>query len=195
MAMPTRPIRTLLVLIGLLLVALIALALQRHQPAPNLPEPTAIALPSAGAGTTPLFEDVSREDVVLLALEEPASGAQLALEYSPDADIWVQDTGLILAPTLGDALAETVAILPYQDRIPVASPADYAQYGITQSEVSLIITLILRDESLHRVAVGRLTPDGTYYYAAVDNQQPVYRIPRQPIAFLLSNLRRLKLGE
>ena len=88
-----------------------------------------------------------------------------------------------MIPAAASAIARTFALLPYGRSINIVADTDLSAYGFTETP-HLLFQIILVDGGGHVIAVGGLTPDGSAYYALVDERDEIFLLERGPVDFL-----------
>lgn len=172
-----------------LFVALAALALlQGRQPPPALPAaPTTtaiLALSPIPTGTLlRVFPELAVRDIQAIRLESAASAQPFTISRRPDGVWAAPDAAGTLDLDAASAIARTFALLPYGRSINIVPDTDLSAYGFTETP-RLLFQLVLTDGSGHVIAVGGLTPDGSAYYALVDERDEIFLLERGPVDFL-----------
>lgn len=182
---------------GLILLAVIFFSLMVFT-AIQLNRPRAINAPDA-APQLPRLDDLASnvnqiystwgvEDIQAVQLYSPLN--QTTLTFNRTENGWeLPDINLAPDQDVIESLAQTVAMLPYSYQIQGVEPEQYPEFGLTQAGAVLFIRIIRKDDTLHMLAVGGLTPTQDGHYALVDDRQDVYVVDRNAVAFLLYYLR------
>jgi hypothetical protein len=171
--------RTLGILV-LVLAGLVGLALAQQ----FLTQP---ATPRAALGENRVFPTLTAERISAIRLEDPNGGATFTIARAPGG-AWTTADGQPLVEGVGDDLALTIMLLPYERALPLARDANMAEYGF-EPEGLLRVQAILQDGTTHGVAVGGFTPSRNGYYALVDEREEIYLLERGAVDFLMVTLR------
>jgi len=136
-----------------------------------------------------IFSDVQVEDVFAVNILDPVADLALTITRTED-NLWeVIEVPDLLAQNDADAIAWTMANLPYTNRLDAIAQDEVAQLGLTQEDATLLLSVILRDNTQHVIAVGDLDPTASGFYALVDDRPELYLLDGQAIAYLVYWLR------
>jgi hypothetical protein len=133
-----------------------------------------------------VFPDVSASNISAIQLSDPNSDVTFNMTRSGNSG-WVTDEGVLLDEN-GTLIARTMELLPYLRILPVAPEADMAEYGFAPNGLMRMF-IVMNDRTEHALAIGRLTDAGDAYYALVDNQPNIYVLLRNPVDYLITQLR------
>ena len=139
-----------------------------------------------------MFPDIIAEDIAVVNILDPLLNSQVSVAQSPEG-IWqvisdeTQPTNQEYASTLGVTLER----IPYSTKLDVASRNQYEAFGLNEQDALIIVSAIMRDESLHTFMVGNpVSTDVTTrgFYTIVDDKEEVYIVPPEPILYLIQYL-------
>lgn len=175
-------------LLAIFAVLAALLLLQGSQPPPALPDtPTAtatLAVSPVPTGTLlRVFPELAVRDIQAIRLENAAGEQSFTLSRGPDGLWTAPDAAGTLDTEAASAIARTFALLPYGRSINIAPDTDLSAYGFAETP-RLLFQIVLTDGSGHAIAIGSLTPDGSAYFALVDERDEVYLLERGPVDFL-----------
>lgn len=138
-----------------------------------------------------LFPDLDVDAIVLINIQDPVLKSQVTIEQSTNG-VWRVLNGEGQAnQEYARSIADTLRQLPYVMRIGGIEPAKYAEYGISQSDALLVVSVIFKDESMHVFVVGNpVSTDSETegFYAVADEEKDVFILPPQPVLFLVQYL-------
>jgi hypothetical protein len=132
------------------------------------------------------FPTLSIQDIRAIRLSDPNSDVAFIMTQD-GSGTWVTDEGTPLNEN-GALIARTMELLPYLRILPVTPEADLTEYGFAPNGL-IRAEIVMNDDSVHGVAIGRLTDSGDAYYALVDNQPSIYVLLRNPVDYLITQLR------
>lgn len=183
-----RSLPMLPALLVLFLILTVLALLQGNQPPPSLPQmPTATTTPAVSPVPTGMllriFPELAVTDIQAIRLEDPANNLSFTISRGPNGAWTAPEQAGTLDTSAASAIARTFVLLPYARSINITSDTDFNAYDFGTTP-RLLFQLILSDRTGHAVAIGGLTPDGTAYYALVDERDEIYLIERGPVDFL-----------
>lgn len=184
--------RTLFLLILILAIVISIGLIQGIQPADQKPTPTFDTDEMAQAQLrqiNQIFPDVQLEDVFAINILDPVADLALTLTRTED-DLWtVIEVPNLLAQNDADAVAWTMANLPYINRLAAIEQNQVVELGLTEDDATLLLSVILKDNTQHVIAVGDLDPTASGFYALVDDRPELYLLDGEAIAYLVYWLR------
>ncbi len=132
-----------------------------------------------------VFTGWTSEQVQALRLDDPRSPLDLTLARREDGTWAFTTLDLDVDQTIANQLAKTVTYLPYTDIFANVPADEYANFGLTERDVWMLVQVVLADGQQHAVAVGRRAPvTGGGYYALVDELPNVYVLNRGAVDYL-----------
>lgn len=186
---------SLFILGGVFVVLMIITVIQMNRPRTITPSEAAFddgQIAQLENSPNRIYIDWTVDDIQAVQLYSPLMS--LTLTFSRYENGWeFPDMPRLPDQEVIESLAKTVSILPFEYQIQGVQPAQYPEFGLTQSESLLFIQIIRLDGNLHVIAVGDLTPTQDGYYALVDDKEEVFVIQRDAIAFLLYYLREFQV--
>lgn len=137
-----------------------------------------------------VFDGWGANNVFAIQIYDPVAQVGLTITRNNE-DLWqlVEFSGL-LTQEEGDLAAASMAYFPQVRTLEEIEPDNYADFGLTQDDLTMLVSVILKDGSEHSVAVGDLTAAGDSFYALVDERPNLYIIEAGPVAFYTQLLRR-----
>ncbi|MDZ4763856.1 MAG: hypothetical protein SGI73_04835 [Chloroflexota bacterium] len=173
-----RPIVPILLLV---FAGLAALLYMQNQQILDTPPPTQI-------GTLyRVFPDLEVLNIAALQLINPSSGLTFTLQRDGDG-VWTRPDGGALGETMGSDIARTMALLPYTRTLDLPADGDLSVYGLAP-EPFLLVQMLLLDGSTHSVAIGDPARTNEGHYALVDDQDIMYFLLPEAVAFLITQFR------
>lgn len=177
--------RTLIILGAVLaLVLIIGIAQTALQNQPEL-EPT----PTPNEMVT-LFSGWGPKNVFAVNIYEPVAQVGLTVTRN-NSGLWelVEFSGM-LSQEEGDLVASTMAVFPVLRSLGTIEANRFDEYGLVQTDLTMILSVILKDGTEHSIAVGDLNATSDGFYALVDEDPTLYVVDARPIAYFTTLLRR-----
>jgi hypothetical protein len=172
--------------IPILLVALVIMgALLWSQSQQPPPPPTQ---PFSERPLSRVFPDLAVLDIISVRLLDPDSGVSFTIARDSAGEWSVPDSDQTLRENAGSDIARTIALLPYTRTIPLDADSDLGEFGFNPNG-TMFVQVLLRDGSGHTVAVGGVSPTVDGYYALVDDEETLYFLLTEAVAFLITQLR------
>lgn len=148
------------------------------------PQPTPTQLPDSRDLNT-VFKGWTSDQVQALRLDDPRSPLDLTLTRREDGTWEFVTLAADVDQTVASQLAKTVTYLPYTDIFANVPEDEYADFGLDERGVWLLVQVVLTDDRQHVVAIGRRAPVvGGGYYALVDELPNVYVLDRGAVDYL-----------
>lgn len=171
-----------LVILGVLFLSMAILALWQSAPR-QIAQPT-VSPTIDPRLTNRIFSGWSASDIQALRLDDTTSDLDLLLNRTETG--WeTGDSTIAIDQTIAEAIAQTLAILPYEAVIANVSTDEYVNYGLENDRIWLQIQVILQSGSGHVIGIGgRVPTDGGGWYAVVDNFPEVYILNKGAVDFL-----------
>ncbi|QPC80701.1 hypothetical protein G4Y79_13365 [Phototrophicus methaneseepsis] len=151
-----------------------------------------IATPTADASVqiTPVFEGWGVDNVYAIQIYDPVAQLGLTITRTND-DLWqLVEFGGLLTQEEGNLAAASVALFPVVRILEEIGTDRYDEFGLTQDDLTMLVSVILKDGNEHSVAVGDLTANGDSFYALVDDRPNLYIVNEGPVSFFTVLLRR-----
>lgn len=185
---------TLLALLGLfgLMVALLLMQSAQRETLESSPTNATLRDNEIQLGNGLLFPNIKAEDIAIINILDPVVDSQVTVAQSPEL-IWevVAEDNRSTNQEYANSLAVTLERIPFITRIAVSDAEQYTQYGLNQQDALIVVSAIMRDETLHTFLVGNpvSTDDTTRgFYTVVDDIEAVYIVPPEPILYLVQYL-------
>lgn len=177
--------RTLIILGAILaIVLIIGIAQTTLQ---NQPKLEATATPNEAVT---LFSGWGPNNVFAVNIYEPVAQVGLTVTRN-NSDLWelVEFSGL-LTQEEGDLIASTMAVFPVLRSLDTIEADRLDEYGLAQSDLTMILSVILKDGTEHSIAIGDLNATTDGFYALVDDDPTLYVVDARPVAYFTTLLRR-----
>ena len=139
-----------------------------------------------------MFPDIEAKDVALVNILDPVLNSQVSIAQSPEG-IWqvITDEAQPTNQEYANSLAITLEKIPYSTKLDVSSRNQYETFGLNEQDALIVVSAIMRDETLHTFMVGNpVSTDATTrgFYTIVDDREEVYIVPPEPILYLIQYL-------
>ena len=171
---------SLVVLAAVFVGMVILLLAQNSQPAPsattNVGESDATE--TVSSDPTRLFPGLTTRDVQSLIVTEPNTEAPLRFERMDD-DRWLvtlPDGRTDTVQANAENYVNNIIARNFTGTVPGVEGDEFANFGLTEADASIIFDITLRDSTTQRLIVGRRTSDDQLY-ARVMGRDTVYIIP------------------
>lgn len=171
---------SLLVLAVVFVGMVILLLTQNSQPSPSTQNTGSTSDDSETVANDPtrLFPGLATDDVQSLVVTEPNTEEPLSFERMDD-DRWLvtlPDGTTDTVQANAEAYVNNIIARNFTGTVPGVEPDEYANFGLTEQDASIIFAITLRDNTVLRLIVGRNTGDNRLY-ARIEGRETVYLIP------------------
>lgn len=192
--MMTNNRTTIYLLIGafLLLVGIGILQTIRDMPQASVPPANGATVdPLQALRTNPnrIFTDFESNAIQALSILDPYTGATFSVVHTSDEQWESPEFGQVVTSEIIQQLTFSVAVLPFLQTLEQIPSENYPEFGLTQADAYLVISIILRNGVQHGIVIGDVTADGLGHYALVDERDTLYVLDARPIAFIVQILR------
>ncbi len=139
-----------------------------------------------------MFPDIEAKDVAVVNILDPVLNSQVSVAQSPEG-VWqvVSDETQPTNQEYANSLAITLERIPYSTKLEISDRNQYETYGLNEQDALIVVSAVMRDESLHTFMVGNpVSTDNTTrgFYTVVDDEEEVYIVPPEPILYLVQYL-------
>jgi hypothetical protein len=185
---------TIYLLIGafLLLIGVGILQTMRDMPQAIVPpadSATVDPLQALRANPKRIFTDFEHSDIQALSILDPYTGATFSVVSTSNNQWESPEFGQIVTPEIAEQLTFSVAVLPALQTLEQITPAYYPDFGLTEADAYLVISLVLKNGTQHGMVIGDVTTDSLGHYTLVDDRETLYVLDARPIAFIVQILR------
>lgn len=139
-----------------------------------------------------MFPDIEAKDVAVVNILDPVLNSQVSVAQSPEG-VWqvISDETLPTNQDYANSLAITLERIPYSTKLEISDRNQYETFGLNEQDALIVVSAVMRDESLHTFMVGNpVSTDTTTrgFYTIVDDEEAVYIVPPEPILYLVQYL-------
>ena len=185
-----RPTLFVLLCIFIVMVAILTMQSTQQETLEIPPTNATLRDNDVELGSGLLFPNVNANDVVMVNILDPVLDSQVTIARSLD-DTWqvVAEESYPANQEYANSVAVTLEKIPFTTQISVTG--DSESFGLNEQDALIVISAILRDETLHTFVVGNpvSTDDTTRgFYTAVDERDKIYIVPPEPILYLVQYL-------
>ncbi len=184
---------TVYLLVGafLLLLGISLVQTMRDMPQATVPPTSSTTDPLQSLRDNPsrIFTDFEQEDIQALSILDPYTGATFSLVHTSNNQWESPEFGQVVTPEIAQQLTFSVAVLPYIQTLEQITSDNYPDFGLTQTDAYLLISIILKNGEQHGIVIGDVTTDSLGHYGLVDDRETLYVLDARPIAFIVQILR------
>jgi len=139
-----------------------------------------------------MFPDIEAKDIAVVNILDPLLNSQVSVAQSPEG-VWqvISDETQPTNQEYANSLAITLERIPYSTKLEITDRNQYETYGLNEQDALIIVSAVMRDESLHTFMVGNpVSTDNTTngFYTVVDDEEMVYIVAAEPIMYLVQYL-------
>jgi hypothetical protein len=139
-----------------------------------------------------IFPDIEAKNVAVINILDPVLNSQVSVAQSSEG-IWqvISEDNRPSDQEYANSLAITLEMIPFSTRLEVSNRNQYETFGLNEQDALIVVSAIMRDESLHTFMVGNpVSTDSTTrgFYTIVDDKESVYIVPPEPILYLIQYL-------
>lgn len=132
-----------------------------------------------------IFMDFESEAIQAFSILDPYTGATFTLVNTSNNQWESPEFGAGISPDVAQQLAFAIAVMPYLQKLDAVAPENYADFGLTQADAYLLISIVLKSGAQHGIVIGDVTSDNMGHYGLVDDRDSLYVLDARPIAFIV----------
>lgn len=136
-----------------------------------------------------VFTDFESDAIQAFSILDPYTGATFSLVKTSNNQWESPEFGTGIVSSVAEQLVFAAAVLPYLQIVEAAPPENYADFGLTQADAYVLISIVLKNGIQHGVVVGDVTSDKLGHYGLIDDRTALYVLDARPIAFMVQYLR------